>query len=91
MAAGATLPCTFIMELHFSRAFQVNTLDRVRRIAQFWEHMILQRGFRFFFRHINYGSSRHWGVHPELHARGFQHHIPAYEVGLHRPGCTAST
>ena len=80
--------CTIVMEVHVSSTLQMGTEAQLKLMASFWERYIEQAGFRFFLVHRNYGNPNAWGkMHPLLEELGFNPRVPAYEIGLHRPGC----
>ena len=80
--------CTIVMEVHVSSTLQMGTDAQLKLMASFWQRYIEEAGFRFFLVHRNYGNPAAWGkMHPVLTGLGFNPKVPAYEIGLHRPGC----
>ena len=81
--------CAIVMEVHVSSTLQMGTDAQVRLLARFWQNLVLDRGFRFFFLHRNSGNpAAHHQLHPVLKELGFSPVVPAYEIGLYRPGCS---
>ena len=52
-----TRVCTLVVELHLAPRLGMNTSDDLRRMATFWDSLVLKAGFRFWYLHANPGPS----------------------------------
>jgi hypothetical protein len=70
--------------VHFARELNVRSAYDVLKIATFYEYVIIQQGFRPFYKRLNKGG-RDWDMVPEMTVPGVIPNHCCYEFSMTRP------
>lgn len=74
-----------LIEIHLSRSLKIQSTVDMRKMQEFYHHVIETHGFQLFYHHSNHGRPPDRFVIPQMIEAGARQGMCCYELGLVKP------